>query len=79
MANIISKINVGGTEYDIHDARITGGVLNFRGISTDSSVQDGAAVTTTQLDNPQEGDVVIRGSKELVIVNVGSTTTPSLQ
>ena len=79
MANIISKINVGGTNYDLHDARITGGVLNFRGMTTDTTVKDGAAATTTQLADVKEGDVVLRDSKEFVVVNVGSTTTPSLQ
>lgn len=87
MPNIISVINVGGTNYDIHDARITGGVLNFRGITTDTTIKDEASVTQTATPAYTEGDVIIRPvtsggvstSKEFVVVNAGTTQTPALQ
>ena len=68
----IDKVNVGSTIYDIHDARITGGVLNFRGaiIASDYGIADGVTrdinnddtASFVSLDDTlivKEGDVVI--------------------
>ena len=74
----ISEVQVGTTTYDIHDARITGGVLNFAGVVDSSAgIYDGVAV----VGDYNEGDVIINteSGKEFIAVNTGSTTTPALK
>ena len=78
----LDHIKVGSTTYDIHDARITGGVLNFRGVTdTAGWPVDGATVTETVTPPYVEGDVIINttSGKEFVVVNTGTTQTPALK
>lgn len=59
----ISQITLpNNSTYDIHDARITGGVLNFVGFSA-TQIQEGDAAT-----GYNEGDVILYGNKEFVAV-----------
>lgn len=75
--SFVKQIKVGDTTYDIHDARITGGVLNFAGVVDNSSgIVDGGTATGFN-----EGDVVVNveSGKEFIVVNTGSTQTPALK
>lgn len=74
----IDKVNVGSTIYDIHDARITGGVLNFKGVVDNSAgIVDGGTPAAGYV----EGDVVINieSGKEFVVVNTGTEAEPVLK
>ena len=74
----IDQVKLGTTTYDIHDSRITGGVLNFRGIApTSPAPTDGGSAPTGY----NEGDVVVQtpSGKEFVVVNTGTTATPVLK
>lgn len=73
----IDHVQISGSDYEIRDARIIKGVLNFAGVTTSTAVVDKAPV----VGDFAEGDIVINTTtgKEFIVVNVGTTTTPSLQ
>ena len=72
----IDRLQVGGTDYEIHDFRVTGGALDFRGIL--DNVTDKTTVTQTASPAYEEGDVVMTtGGKEFVVVNLTATAAKS--
>lgn len=80
MPNIIDHIQVGNVTYDIHDARITGNALNFKGVTdTAGWPVDQTPLTASELAEYTEGDVIINtlSGKEFVVANTGSTATPT--
>ena len=76
----LTQVQVGDDLYDLWDARITGGVLNFRGVVSAGTVTDGTTVTQVATPAYKEGDVVIEvpEGKEFIVVNTGSAATPAL-
>ena len=65
----LDQIQIGTTTYALHDARITGGVLNFKGaVNNSSGIVDGG----TPAEGYKEGDVVVntQSGKEFVVVNI---------
>ena len=63
---ILTQVQVASVTYDIHDARITGDVLQFAGVNTE--VSDKQPVTGDYI----AGDVVINNvsGKEFVVVDL---------
>lgn len=64
----ISKINVGGTEYELRDRTIQG-AMHLVGVTT-TPLTNGSTTSPIKVDNkdytPKNGDVVLSGSKEFV-------------
>lgn len=74
----IDRVQIGGEVFRIRDNRITGGVLNFRGVVDNSAgIVDGG----TPAAGYAEGDVVINieSGKEFIVANTGTEETPVLK